>query len=711
LVEQVKVAGVNINDTNILNALRYTNFDNLIKILTVTRNKNRDKINSIFQRINEKKDQVYDRESFFCYKLGEFKKEIEGNFDNVIKPSDVLYNMKSYFPIERKYLDALELKLRSRNANNLTKYADVSRKSHHKGEILNMKSDDIVCQVCNSGDYSEKNLIVYCSMCNVSTHQLCYGMQKVPKEDWLCDLCVQFGPNGKYLRCWMCNCRGGIMKETSTFVNSDFIQKNPIYYDFYQNKQTLCEPYIKDLKQVNYPVQLLYDFYKESFKFTSEELQNEPVPGKVWIHLSCALWTNELKVKDTDIKNLNKLSSSKFARMCTVCNKSLGHSINCSFDNCNVAFHVECGRRIKLFMEIIGVGDPRFIMYCPSHTPLMLKIYIHEYERRARDDIYKYHRYIKRFLKINKITVEEIEIRDKLVSIEKEENVKNKKPKKLEPEDMIKFLEPEHQLFLREARKELFKLKDFSSTIDLKIDSNGEYKVDKINLPKKNIFKGKIAASSIAWKNLAKIYNKTAKNIYNKFLRVIGILKSFEINQQYYSDVPQDKKIDSKIDENLFEPNNENFDDQIYCICKKEWKGELMIECDRCAKWYHPQCINVEITNELELNNNHILCKKCTDEYTKDYGMNIEIVNDDGCSTQFRFRKNSTVHEPRENDNKMEEEYDSNISNENESIDIHSENPPTNLKKDIAFKDMPMDEEFRYKNLKDQRILDGYSIK
>lgn len=718
IMQHLQMTGKILNDESILNGLRHINFDHLVRILFVTRNKNKEKIKSIFQKISERRNQVYEQESFFCYKLGELKKEIEGNFDNVIKPADVLYNLKSYFPIERKYLDQLELRLRNKNTVNMNKYSDIHRKSHHKGDTTMMKPDDIVCQVCNSGDYNEKNLIVYCSMCNVSTHQMCYGMQKVPKDDWVCDLCIKFGCNGKYLRCWMCNCRGGVLKETSTSTDSDFISRNPIYADFMRSRPADEEPFIKDLKLLTYPVQLLYDFYKESYKFSDEELKSEPVPKNVWVHLSCALWTNELKVKDTDIKNLNKLPQHRFMRTCTICNHCTGFCIGCSYEGCNINFHVECGRRVKLFMEIIGVGDPRFIMYCPSHTPLMLKIYIYEYERRAREDIYKYHRYLKRFLKINKINIEAVEVKEKIAAIEsKEEVTKAKKPKKLETEDLVKFLDPDMQHFVKEVRRELFKLKDYSSVIDIKVSTSGEYKIDKVSFPKKNIFKGKIASSSAVWKNLAKKYNKTAKSMYNKFIRVISTLKSYESNMQSYTDPVPDVKHETKADENLFEPNNENFDDQIYCICKKEWKGELMIECDRCAKWYHPQCINVNITNEVEINNNHVLCNRCSDEYTKDYGINIEIVNNDGNSTVFKFRKNSQQAEQMYyGHNGMEieqnEHSDCDMSSSEKKLETQSYNNEAESTKEMPYKDdAEASDDLRMKCLKDRKIVDGYSVK
>ena len=35
------------------------------------------------------------------------------------------------------------------------------------------------------------NPIVYCSKCNASVHQFCYGIQKVPENDFFCDPCIE----------------------------------------------------------------------------------------------------------------------------------------------------------------------------------------------------------------------------------------------------------------------------------------------------------------------------------------------------------------------------------------------------------------------------------------------------------------------------------------------------------------------------------------
>ena len=40
--------------------------------------------------------------------------------------------------------------------------------------------EDAKCQICTDGDYTDDNLIVFCSMCNISLHQRCVGLAKVP---------------------------------------------------------------------------------------------------------------------------------------------------------------------------------------------------------------------------------------------------------------------------------------------------------------------------------------------------------------------------------------------------------------------------------------------------------------------------------------------------------------------------------------------------
>jgi len=86
--------------------------------------------------------------------------------------------------------------------------------------------DDIVCLVCNDGDYEDNNLIVYCSKCLMTVHQQCYGIVTIPEEDWLCYPC-QFYDNdekAKQIECILCPVKGGAMKPSSLKMKSSFLR-------------------------------------------------------------------------------------------------------------------------------------------------------------------------------------------------------------------------------------------------------------------------------------------------------------------------------------------------------------------------------------------------------------------------------------------------------------------------------------------------------
>ena len=76
------------------------------------------------------------------------------------------------------------------------------------------ENDDIVCYVCGDGEYEDDNLILYCSKCNMTVHQKCYGILVIPEEDWICHLCKAFDDVNisKNMECILCSELGGAMK-------------------------------------------------------------------------------------------------------------------------------------------------------------------------------------------------------------------------------------------------------------------------------------------------------------------------------------------------------------------------------------------------------------------------------------------------------------------------------------------------------------------
>jgi hypothetical protein len=49
-----------------------------------------------------------------------------------------------------------------------------------------------VCDICNDGEVSVINQILFCESCNVAVHQMCYSYKAVPAGDWFCRVCRYF---------------------------------------------------------------------------------------------------------------------------------------------------------------------------------------------------------------------------------------------------------------------------------------------------------------------------------------------------------------------------------------------------------------------------------------------------------------------------------------------------------------------------------------
>ncbi|CAN0263585.1 unnamed protein product [Phaeothamnion confervicola] len=64
---------------------------------------------------------------------------------------------------------------------------------------INPDDDLAYCAVCDNGDSLETDAIVICELCNVATHQSCYGIEVVPpgEEPWLCNRCRAGVSQGK----------------------------------------------------------------------------------------------------------------------------------------------------------------------------------------------------------------------------------------------------------------------------------------------------------------------------------------------------------------------------------------------------------------------------------------------------------------------------------------------------------------------------------
>ena len=173
--------------------------------------------------------------------------------------------------------------------------------------------------------------------------------------DWICSLCQTFGPKGKFLRCPLCTKRAGVMKSTDLDISrSIFEQTNPTYAE-YQRK---CVEYYKthlpemvyheeineelglnELKnEESYEEKLYYNFQtmKEitgniflhlkshlELSVKDDEINEEPHITKIWIHLSCGLWTPEVFLEEKksaiNIRGVENIDKKRFNLTCCIC--------------------------------------------------------------------------------------------------------------------------------------------------------------------------------------------------------------------------------------------------------------------------------------------------------------------------------------------------------------------------------------------------------
>ncbi len=160
-------------------------------------------------------------ETVFQMKL-EYKKQYEFERplfdDNFVDKA--IYDIHGISETEKQFAHLLESSKHRRHKE--LKYKD-SRET--------LKSDELyICQVCNIGDSSEVDEIVFCSRCSITVHEACARVKVDRNHDWICDVCKYFESNGRYLPCALCTRRGGIMKQSDT-RSDDLILKslNPIY--------------------------------------------------------------------------------------------------------------------------------------------------------------------------------------------------------------------------------------------------------------------------------------------------------------------------------------------------------------------------------------------------------------------------------------------------------------------------------------------------
>jgi hypothetical protein len=144
-----------------------------------------------------------------------------------------------------------------------------------------------LCSICSIKTDNESHLLndelLRCKgPCNSTFHPSCYGIEDYDRS-FICDSCAFMSNNpGTLLSCFLCNCRGGILR-------------------------------------------MSHDF-------------------SLWVHSICVLFTPELTVDSKTLRanNLKDLDPDRRGVMCCVCRRFGGSAVQCSYADCMTACHPYC---------------------------------------------------------------------------------------------------------------------------------------------------------------------------------------------------------------------------------------------------------------------------------------------------------------------------------------------------------------------------------
>jgi len=226
---------------------------------------------------------------------------------------------------------------------------------------------DAVCSICNDGDVTPDNQILFCEACNVAVHQMCYGVEKIPDGDYYCIACRHYG-HDKMIQS---TC------DTSRLRARAKLPPLPV----------VCE--LCPLKKGAFT---RVDTSKSAPKSNDTKMDTHDVCKVVpksndakWIHMTCAKWHGLDFVSKGDaslVEDVTQLKTyyRRLNRPCSICKGIRGAYVKCRHDGCDEICHITCAIESGICEVIHGEdveGNPilsnPWSILCPKHSKIEKK--------------------------------------------------------------------------------------------------------------------------------------------------------------------------------------------------------------------------------------------------------------------------------------------------------------------------------------------------
>lgn len=259
-----------------------------------------------------------------------------------------------------------------RESKNNQEKDNKENKDENKDDTFNLDG----CNICNIEDLGQYNYLYECIQCGVKVHPFCYRMKTSPDpKKWKCSKCKMFSyKEATNIECLLCPVKGGAMQMAKISKDSHFYKRIMSFRKKEEN---------------NYNILNSIHFKHKGYIDMCKTYQDYP-----WIHLSCALWNNNVKIDIYDKKKHIKFEENniinKYNSYCSICKlNNYGPTIKCKIENCQIYFHPECARSNDYYLEMDNVKKNLvFSLYCQNHRPNRFVKYINKVNNSYNDEIF-----------------------------------------------------------------------------------------------------------------------------------------------------------------------------------------------------------------------------------------------------------------------------------------------------------------------------------
>ena len=212
---------------------------------------------------------------------------------------------------KRKVMDGFESDIWL-DDNAIAHYVSVPKGS---SPAVDSALDDAVCEICSGGHSIEHDVLVACDGCNVTVHQSCFGIRKLPPgtQPWFCGLCAR---NGN--------------------------QQNLSVVCF------LCQQHVGAFKPMT-------------------------IKGK-FVHVQCAWWEpaasilDERKMEPIQVDIARAIEESRAGQLCKLCTNPGGICVQCKYEGCETFLHPRCADQQGFLRKTLEFGVTLINeLYCGAH--------------------------------------------------------------------------------------------------------------------------------------------------------------------------------------------------------------------------------------------------------------------------------------------------------------------------------------------------------